>query len=367
MAKPGPGQFLTFLKAHSAGDVVSSDEILAAVPAWKKSTLETYRKKNKLVKFMTPMAGGRFRITLDGSQVTEADINAALSQVSPRNFTLARNDKLVGTHDEYVLIRELGSGAVGAVWEAREGRSGNRVAVKVCSPRPDLLEPSVFNNVRDRFRRESRLGPRITHDAIVEYRDYGDYVTTSFLVMELANGSLRDVLNARGVLSLEEVVDVALRAVAGLRHLHAENCVHRDIKPPNILLTDRGYVLGDLGIALWGDLNRSFTGAGTITKATVQLGSFHYMAPEQIEDAHEVGPESDVYALGVTCIELLTGEVPSPHRLAAGRLGSVCSDPAIDTLLADMTAYALDRRPSLPELERVLRSISTHYGTSATG
>lgn len=359
MAKPGPRELLEFLKTKKAGDLVSEAQILDAVPSWKKVTLDTYRKKNKLARILAVAPQpGMYRVVSDGDQLTEVEINAALSQVAPRTVVLARNDKLQGTQASYVLVRELGAGAVGAVWEARNSRTGERVAVKVCSPRPDLLEPSVFGNVKDRFKRESRLSPRVDCEAIITYLDHGDHLTTSFLVMELAEGSLRDLLAARGHLSTHETAEVALRVTAALRWLHSINCVHRDVKPPNILMTKRGYVLGDLGIVRWGDLNRGFTGAGTITKAAVQLGSWNYMAPEQIDDAHEASNSSDIYALGITCVEALTGTTPTPHRVAAGQIGAPAGDPDFDSLIHRMTAFEPTGRPSLSEVETVLKAVA---------
>jgi len=358
MNRQGPLQLLDFLQTKKAGDLVTASEILRAVPAWKEITLKTYRKKNKLGPFLAATSTrDTFRVVRDGSTITEADINAALTQVSARTVTLARGDQLVGAKDVYTLKREKGIGAVGAVWEATTS-SGAHVAVKVCSPRADLLQPAVLPNVFDRFRREARLSPRVANDAIIMYLDAGDHVSTSFLVMELAVCSLRDELVSLGKLAVPAVAMVGRRVSSGLRWLHNQNCVHRDIKPPNILRTPRGHVLGDLGIVRWGELNPAFTNAGTITKASVQLGSFHYMAPEQLDDPHSATSASDVYAFGVTLYELLTGDAPTPHRVAAAQLGSPFDSAELNSLILRMTNYLPDGRPSLDEIDFVLARLA---------
>lgn len=354
MARLGPKEFQKFLSTRGEGEVITEQEILAAVPAWKKASLDTYRKKHKLESFISYMGDGRYRVVRDGGLVSEADINSALSQVSPRSLTLTRGDRLAGATETYELVQQIGRGAVGAVWQARLRASGELVAVKVCNPRPDLLEPSLLSNVHERFRKEARLGPRVEHDALVKYLDAGEHAGSPFLVMELAVESLRGCLDRVGRLSESALAEVGLAVTKGLHHLGAHSCVHRDIKPPNILVTSRGYVLGDLGILRWGDLNRDFTGAGTITKATVQLGSWNYMAPEQIANPHGVTGATDVYSLGVTFVELLTGVVPSAQMVAAGRVPPPSNTKALNDLIQAMTAYDADARPSLAAVDEVL-------------
>jgi serine/threonine protein kinase len=366
MPRSGPKEFQAFLVNHREGDVVTAEEILTAVPGWKKSSLDTYRKKHKLERFLSHLGSDRYRVMRDGVLVTEADINAALSQVAPPVLPLARGDVLNGENDTYELTQQLGRGAVGTVWKAR-ARSSRSVAVKICNPRPDLVEPTILPNVQARFRHESRFGPRVQHDAIIRYLDVGDHINAPFLVMELAVESARDRLDRLGRLDLPEVVLIGQSVVAALRHLEANGFVHRDVKPPNILLTDRGYVLGDLGILRWGDLNREFTGAGTITKTTVQLGSWNYMSPEQVANAHAVTSATDLYALGVSLIELLTGNIPTAQMVAAGRVPPPCNETMLNDLIARTTRYDATERPSLDEVDEVLADIAKRHATTAAG
>ncbi|UJR83529.1 Hypothetical protein I5071_55970 [Sandaracinus amylolyticus] len=186
------------------------------------------------------------------------------------------------------------------------------------------------------------------------YLDRGEHLSTAFLVMELAIGSLRDRLDALGRLAVADAIAVAQRIAGGLAWIHSQNCVHRDIKPANILETRRGWVLGDMGIVKWGDMNPSFTGAGTITKTAVQLGSWYYMAPEQYESPHDATPASDVYAFGVTLIEMMVGQPPTPSVVAAGRVPPPSGHAAIDAMIRRMTAFDPGERPSVAEVQRTL-------------
>jgi serine/threonine protein kinase len=359
MAKSGPKEFQAFLTKHRESDEVTGEEILAAVPGWGRSSLDTYRKKHKLDRFLSYLGHDRYRVVRDGVLVTEADINAALTQVNPPTvLTLTRGEMLTGNKEKYELYQQVGRGAVGTVWKGRAVGTGAAVAVKICNPRPDLVEPSVLQNVQDRFRRESRLGQRVQHDAIVKYLDTGEHLKAPFLVMELAVESVRDRLDRVGRLQLAEVALIGESVVAAIIHLAANSCVHRDVKPPNILIADRGYVLSDLGILRWGDLNRDFTGAGTITKATVQLGSWNYMSPEQVANPHAVTSATDVYALGVTFIELLTGKIPPAQMVAAGKVPPPSESPEMNSLIAEMTKYEAAERPSLEDVAKRLALVS---------
>lgn len=365
MAKSGPREFQAFLAKHREGDVITGSDILAEVPGWQRSSLDTYRKKHKLDRFLSYLGGDRYRVVRDGALVTEAEINAALTQVNPPTvLTLTRGEMLTGQKDKYELYQQVGRGAVGTVWKGRAVSTGAAVAVKICNPRPDLVEPSVLQNVHDRFRRESRLGARVDHDAIIKYLDVGEHLKAPFLVMELAVESVRDRLDRLNRLSLDEVALIGETVVDALIHLAANNCVHRDVKPPNILITDSGYLLSDLGILRWGDLNRDFTGAGTITKATVQLGSWNYMSPEQVANPHAVTSATDVYALGVTFIELLTGKIPPAQMVAAGKVPPPSESAEMNALISDMTKYEASERPSLQEVGERLAVIAAKLSTA---
>ncbi len=344
----GLGKLFCLLHSLPAGARLTRSDILQGT-GWKEATLRTYERKNKLAGFLRRTADGTYEVLLDGPNLTEADIVNALSQVTPEPLQLFAGERLVGEADQYVLQHRMDAGAVGHVWQAKAS-GGQVVALKILNPRADLLERAHFDDIKRRFRREARNGLKLRHDAVVRTVDVGEHRRHPFSVMELAQRSLKQILATSGPLSVEDSKRVVAACANGLSHLHAHGCVHRDIKPANILEVERGFVVADLGIVRWADFDAAFTSAGTITKDAVQLGSWHHMAPEQHEDAHDITPAADVYALGVTWYEMLTGRTPSPQAFAAGRCPPSCSDREICMFIERMTAFDPRDRPTIAEI-----------------
>lgn len=338
-----------FLKAQPTGAEVSRDQVMQAMK-WKESTLKTYLTKNMLARFMRELPNGRFKIVHGQESVTEEDIEGAFSQKKPATLVLSRGETLTGKRDRYTLTSPLGEGSVGHVWRAQPASGGGTVAVKVVNPRPDLLKESVFTEVKARFAREAENGPQLSHPALIRYLDAGSFREHPFLAMELAERSVADMLAESGALSSSLASTIAFSAAQALDYLHAQACVHRDVKPHNILKAERGFVLADLGIVRWEDLNPAFVSAGTITKESIQLGSWHYMAPEQQRSAHAAVPASDLYSLGVTWYELLTGAAPSPQMVAARDLAPPPTSVEAWRTIQAMVSYRPADRPSLEEV-----------------
>jgi len=200
----------------------------------------------------------------------------------------------------YALLRLLGSGGMGSVYEARSP-DGSLVALKVLSP---LLaaEPAL----RERFRREARALSVISHPGVVKMLGEGEEQSFCWYAMERVVGTdLRERLKA-GPLPVPEVIALGKTMLEALEAVHAGGFVHRDVKPSNILLSAAGPKLCDFGIA-------RFEGASTLTESAALLGSLRYMAPEQRWGKSD--PRSDLYALGVVLHEALALGVPGEKTL----------------------------------------------------
>src|SRR6266508_2061412 len=203
--------------------------------------------------------------------------------------------------DRYRIERELGSGGMAAVYLAQDIKHDRRVAVKVL--RPELA--AVIG--AERFLAEIKTTANLQHSHILPLHDSGSVDGFLFYVMPYIDGeSLRDRLNRERQLPVNETVRLATEIASALDYAHRHGVVHRDIKPENILLHDGSALVADFGIAL----AVSTAGGSRMTETGMSLGTPHYMSPEQAMGEREIGPRSDVYALGAITYEMLAGDPP---------------------------------------------------------
>jgi len=243
---------------------------------------------------------------------------------------------------KYRLVRVLGEGGMGIVYEARHVKLRQRLAIKMV--RPSL---AVRHNVVLRFEREARAAAllRNAHAAkVIDVDATSDGVP--YIVMEFLEGrSLSSLLESRGRLPVEEVIGWVLETCCAIAEAHDQGIVHRDLKPSNLFLaseSDRSIVkVLDFGISKLADESDA-----SLTTSQVMLGTPNYMSPEQVRSAREVDGRTDVWSLGVILYELLTGKLPFSGATPSAVLAAIVADPVTST-----TAL----RPDIPhELDAVV-------------
>ena len=361
--RPWLERFFDYISKKSEGDMVSQADVMNAT-GWTQSTLDTHITKNALDPFLTLTPNGNFRVRRNGGSISKDDVRKAFTQIRPAELSLSPGLRLKGMDADYQLVSEVGRGVVAHVWRATKILNRKDYAVKVMNPRADLLEPSILDDVRHRFMREAKNGMKLDHENIVTYTDLGEYQEHPFLVMELADESLGARLKT-GLIDVVESLGIVEACAAGLKYLHGLHCVHRDVKPLNILRFGSRYALGDLGIVRWSDMNALFTSAGTITKAALQLGSWHYMAPEQRAISHAAVPSSDIYAFGVSWYEMLSGVTPDPAAVGAQVFPDPSSNPAVNSLIRKMLKFGPEERPDADEILSTIGTIRSDGSASA--
>ncbi len=201
----------------------------------------------------------------------------------------------------YRIVKRLGSGATGSVFQALDLEQGEKVVALKGLVSGDLDDPTTV----PRFKNEFQLAQQIQHPNVIEIYDLSQTEFGQlFMTMEFVDGTtLRERIRAR-TLTFLEVINI-LRAVAqALAYAHKQNIVHRDLKPDNILLRHDGMVkIVDLGLA------RNMADGNSLTKTGEAVGSPHYMAPEQIQGRRADG-RADIYAIGIIAFEMVTGYPP---------------------------------------------------------
>ena len=205
--------------------------------------------------------------------------------------------------ERYRIVRRIGAGAMGAVFEAEQEALARHVAVKVM--RAEVASDPRF---RARFRREALAAARVKHPNVVDVLDFGVHRERPYLVMELLEGEpLRDYLHREAPLDLDPLRSLMGPVLKGIAAMHDEGVVHRDVKPDNVFLArEDGRVVPkvlDFGIAQLDEASRLTAAGGTI-------GTPAYMAPEQLEGTTDLGPAVDQYAAGTILFEALAGHLP---------------------------------------------------------
>lgn len=199
--------------------------------------------------------------------------------------------------ERYEIVGKIGTGGMADVYKAKDHKLNRYVAVKVL--KSEFREDATFVK---KFRSEAQAAAGLTHPNIVNVFDVGDDEGVYYIVMELIEGiTLKEYISKKGKLSVKEATSIAIQVSMGLEAAHSHGIVHRDVKPQNIIISTDGKVkVTDFGIA---------RAASSNTISSNVMGSVHYSSPEQVRGGYS-DEKSDIYSLGITLYEMVTGRVP---------------------------------------------------------
>ena len=306
-----------------------------------------------------------------------APLRGALGQALARELAESRDGETAsrlahGTRlGPYEIRGWLGAGGMGQVYRARDTRLGRDVALKVLSAAAEADRES-----RDRFQREARTASSLNHPGIVTVFDVGEEEGAGFIAMELVEGrTLRDLLEG-GALPVRQLVTLGAQIAEGMAAAHAAGVVHRDMKPGNVMVDERGQPrIVDFGLAKFALPGPERSAASLSTMPGTILGTASYMSPEQAA-GRPATAASDQFSLGIVLYEMATGRRPFDRvtrieTLRAILRESPISPDEIRPELAAPLAWAIqrcpakdpaDRYPSVEDLARDLTAIARHLG-----
>ncbi len=269
---------------------------------------------------------------LPGSTLDPLGGGGEATQVAARSVGTA--DSAPANLGGYRLLRRLGEGGMGTVYEAEETASGRRVALKLIAP-----DFATSEDALERFRQEGRIASMVTHPRCVFVHAVDEDAGRPYIVMELMPGdTLKDLVDDRGPLPPDDAIAKALDVIDGLQEAHRLEVIHRDVKPSNCFLEADGRVkVGDFGLA------KSLVKEGHLTRTGAFVGTPHYASPEQVR-GEPIDRRTDVYSVAATLFYLLTGRPPFHGQDGAATLARIVSDPppSLRSLRPDLPA-ALDR------------------------
>jgi serine/threonine protein kinase/Tol biopolymer transport system component len=226
--------------------------------------------------------------------------------------------------EDYEILKLIGTGGMGEVYQARDVRLSRKVAIKVL--------PSFLTNDTDRLRRfeqEARAAAALNHPNIVAVYQMGSYEGAPYLVSELLEGNTLRELTKRGPLPWRAAAEYGLQIAAGLAAAHGKGITHRDLKPENLFLTNDGHVkILDFGLAKLID-PASSGHAGPSSEAGMVMGTVGYMSPEQIR-GQEVDSRTDIFAFGAILYEMLTGQRAFHGASAADTMSTILNEEPTD-------------------------------------
>ncbi len=254
---------------------------------------------------------------------------------------------LIGrTLGDFEILAELGRGAMGVVYKARQVSLNRIVAMKVLPPQFTYDESYVA-----RFKREARSAAQLEHPAIISIYEIGERDSLHYIIMRYIEGeTLRDIMQREGQMPLQRVINLIAPVVAALDYAHSQGVIHRDIKPSNIMVSRTGSIfLTDFGLA------RTVGGNGGLTATGMIMGTPDYMSPEQARGVGNIGAPTDIYALGIVIYQMLTNVLPFEAESTLGMLYARLIEPPkpprtfrpdLSPAVEAVLLKALDREPA---------------------
>jgi len=335
---------------------------------------------------------GDFSATVAKPAATELATDAQGFQIA--SGATGRPEGVPALLGGYQVLRELGRGGMGAVYLARQLSLDRNVALKVM--KPEWASNPTFVS---RFTREAYAAAQLVHHNVVQIYDFGEDRGTNFFSMEFVQGrTLTAVLREKKKLDPEVAVGYVLQAARGLKYAHDQSMIHRDIKPDNLMVNDQGVVkVADLGLVKTPAMaeaevavergtaavlppGRSSPAAssGQITVANVAMGTPAFMAPEQARDASSVDARADIYSLGCTLYDLVTGRPPFEGKTAIELITKHQSEPVVpperfaprlSRELSEIIMKMIAKKPEerYSSLGEVIKGFEDYLGIQTTG